>query len=203
MEASSSGGVGGMTLTKQELAPPWVHTYDTRPMPEDGAKLCNVAVLADEARRIELSIPVERLDRIAGQLARREGRVTGSVALSREQGRIIAEVALAAHLTVRCQRCLQPMLLPVESRSRVALLESEEEAEGVSPELETALAPEGRVRLADLVEEELLLAMPAAPLHPEGQCPAGRQDGTQESFAQTAQRPFADLGALLSGRSKQ
>jgi uncharacterized protein len=94
------------------------------------------------------------------------------------------------------------MLLPIESSSRVALLESEEAAADVPPELETALAPEGRVRLADLVEEELLLAMPAAPRHP-GQCPGKKPDVAQESISQSTQRPFAGLGELLTGRSKQ
>jgi uncharacterized protein len=192
-----------MYLTKQELAPHGVHTYDTRPMPEDGSKLCVVAVLADEARRTTLAIPLERFERVAPHLLRRDGMVTGSVALSREQGRIIADIGVSARLDVRCERCLGPMQWPVDSQSRVALLQSEAEADAVPPELETALAPEGRMRLADLVEEELLLALPAAPRH-EPQCPDGRQEQTQESFAEPTQRPFADLGTLLkSGRSKQ
>ena len=50
-----------MYLTKQGLAPHGVHTYDTRPMPEDGLKLCNVAVLAGEARTVPLSVPLINL----------------------------------------------------------------------------------------------------------------------------------------------
>jgi len=170
-------------------------------MPEDGAKPVNVAVLADAGSRVALAIPVARLERIAEHLASREGVVTGSVAFSREEGRIIAEVELAATLSLRCQRCLKPMALPVESRSRVALLASEEEAGGVPPELETALAPEGRLRPADLVEEELLLALPAAPRH-AGQCPGAARDAAQENGLQTTQRPFAALGEMLR-RPKQ
>jgi uncharacterized protein len=144
---------------------------------------------------------VAKLERIAEYLAHPEGMVTGSVELFREEGRIVAEVALAAKLWLRCQRCLQPMLLPIESRSRVALLASEAEASGVPPELETALAPDGRLRLADLVEEELLLALPAAPRHP-GICPGEPRSEAQEDGSQTTQRPFAALSELL-GRSKQ
>ncbi|HTQ36634.1 MAG TPA: YceD family protein [Steroidobacteraceae bacterium] len=168
-------------------------------MPEDGAKPVNVAVLADAGSRLSLAIPVERLERIAGLLASREGMVSGSVAFSREEGRIVAEVELSASLWLRCQRCLQGLLLPIRSRSRVVLLANEEEAAGVPPELETALAPEGRLRPADLVEEELLLALPAAPRH-AGSCPDGRRSGMQENDLQT-QRPFAGLGELL-GRPK-
>lgn len=192
-----------MYLTKQGLAPHGVHTYDTRPMPDDGLKLCNVAVLADEARKVLLAVPLHRLERIAPHLTRNDGMVTGSVALSMERGRIVAEVELAAELEVRCQRCLLPMTLPVESRSQVALVGSEADAACVPEELETALAPEGRMRLADLLEEELLLALPAAPRHPQA-CPQGTGDRETESFAEPTQRPFANLGALLKpGRSKQ
>jgi uncharacterized protein len=190
-----------MYLTKQGLAPHGVHTYDTRPMPDDGLKLCNVAVLAGEARKVLLAVPLQRLERIAPQLTRHDGMATGSVALSMVKGRIVAEVAVEATLEVRCQRCLQPMSLPVESRSQVALVGSEAQSASVQPELETALAPDGRMRLADLLEEELLLALPAAPRHAKA-CPDGERK--TESFAETVQRPFAGLSALLKpGRSKQ
>jgi uncharacterized protein len=164
-------------------------------MPEDGSRLSNVAALADESRRVELVIPVERFERIAAQLASREGVVTGSVELGRERRQIVAEVTLATELQFFCQRCLQQMSMPVASQSRVALLESE--TGEAPPEMETALAPEGRLRLADLVEEELLLALPAAPRHPEGQCPSGEREVKQEEFAEPTQRPFASLGAML------
>jgi uncharacterized protein len=192
--------MGVMGLNKQELAPIGGATYDTRPMPEDGAKPVDVAVLADAGSRVELAVPVARLERVAEYLASRDGVVSGSVALSREGGRIVAEVALTAQLALLCQRCLKPMLLPIASHSRVALLASEDAAAAVPPELETALAPGGRLRLADLVEEELLLALPAAPRH-AGVCPDARQGPTLENESQTTQQPFAHLAELL-GRSK-
>jgi uncharacterized protein len=180
-----------------------VHTYDTRPMPDDGLKLCNVAVLAEEARQVMLAVPVNQLERLAPYLTRHDGMATGSVQLAMEQGRIVADIELVAALEVRCQRCLEPMELPVESHSRVALVASEEDAANVPPELETALAPGGKLRLAELVEEELLLALPAAPRH-AGNCLQGRDESSEERFEEPTQRPFADLGALLKpGRSKQ
>ena len=191
-----------MSLSKQELAPQRGATYDTRPMPEDGLKLCNAAVLADEGRRVQLAVPVARLARIAEQLASSEGTVNGTVVLSRQMGHIIADVSFEAGVTLLCQRCLGPMPLHLAGNSRVALLESEAATADVPPELETALAPEGRIALAELVEEELLLALPAAPRHAEGQCPAARQP-ERESAAPPVQRPFANLGELLAHRSKQ
>jgi uncharacterized protein len=85
--------------------------------------------------------------------------------------------------------------------SQVVLVGSEAEAATVPAELETALAPDGRLKLADLVEEELLLALPAAPRHAAGQCPAARQE-TRESATPGVQRPFAGLGELLAEKSR-
>lgn len=172
-------------------------------MPEDGSRLCNVAALADEARQVELAVPLARLERIAPRLSSTEGMAQGRVVLGREQGRIIAEVTAQAGVTLQCQRCLQPMRLQLDCSSRVVLVESESAVADVPPDLETALAPEGRLRLSDLVEEELLLALPPAPRHPEGQCPGDAPGMTREESAEPTQRPFASLGELLkSGRPK-
>jgi uncharacterized protein len=169
-------------------------------MPDDGAKPVNVAVLADADRRVELEVPLARMKRIAEHLAGNDGAVSGSVAFSRVDGRIVAEVAARATLALQCQRCLQPVLMPIEGRSSVVLLEDEMAAAAVPPEFETALAPEGRLPLADLLEEELLLALPAAPHH-AGNCPGAKRSVTPEVLEQTTQRPFAALGEML-GRSK-
>jgi uncharacterized protein len=172
-------------------------------MPEDGSRLCNVAALADEDHQVELAVPLARLVRIAPQLLSAEGVAEGRVVLSREEGRIIADVTARAGLPLQCQRCLQPMELQVNGSSRVALVESEAAGAGVPAELETALAPDGRLRLADLIEEELLLALPPAPRHPEGQCPTDAAPSKIEESAEPTQKPFASLGDLLkSGRTK-
>ena len=174
-----------------------VHTYDTRPMPEDGSKLCNVAVLADDERQVELVVPLANFARLAPLLVSNDGMATGRIAFSRAQGRIIADVTLEALPEVRCQRCLGSMSLPISSQSRVALVASESEVDAVPPELEVALAPEGRMRLADLVEEELLLALPGAPRHAEGHCPEESASSGRDVTDEPARRPFADLGRMM------
>jgi uncharacterized protein len=166
-------------------------------MPEDGSKLCNVAVLADDDRQVELAVPFANFARLAPLLVSHGGMATGRIAFSRAQGRIIADVTLEARPEVRCQRCLGSMSLPIRSQSRVALVASESEVDAVPPELEVALAPEGRMRLADLVEEELLLALPGAPRHAEGQCPDDSGRSAPNEIDEPARRPFADLGRMM------
>jgi uncharacterized protein len=178
-------------------------TYDTRPMP-DGSKLHDVLALAEQAVQVKVAVPVAGLERLAKLLAETTGIAEGEIAFSREQGQAIAHVKLHAELSVVCQRCMVRMQLPVDCDSRVALVESEEAAQAVPAEFETALAPGGRLRLRELVEEELLLALPAAPRHTEDECVEELVTPVGVSPAQDTHRPFADLGGLLgSGRSKQ
>ena len=51
----------------------------------------------------------------------------------------------------------------------MGLIAAEADASRVPEELEPVLAPEGRIRVGELVEEELLLTLPIVPLHAEGE----------------------------------
>jgi uncharacterized protein len=138
--------------------------------------------------------------------------VQAQVRFGREQGFAVADVELRAQLQVVCQRCMAPMPLTVESHSPVLVVETEREAEEAPAGWETFLAPEGRLSLAALVAEEVLLAIPIVPLHDAGpSCaaaapdavaatPAGPEAAAIEEGATV--RPFADLKALLERRSK-
>ena len=176
-------------------------------MPEDGSKPRDIASLADEGASFDVVVAVARLPRLVQQLASPDGRVEGQVGFGREQGFAAADVTAAATLRFTCQRCLGPVSRHVESQSRVMIVGSEEEGGRVPPEFETVLAPEGRLRLADLIEEELLLALPIAPRHDDAaDCPVPAGLQLDESAGPPAggevQRPFADLGALLGGDPK-
>jgi uncharacterized protein len=187
-------------------------TYDTRPMPEDGSKLVDVAALADATAEVELSVPLSVLERLKSLLTTSEGEATARIRWTREGGHVIAQVEAVAKLKLRCQRCLEEFELPVSSRSRVVLVADESQVVALPEELETALAVEGRIRQRDLVEEELLLAVPAAPRHAEGGCearfgPAGSLERAAVPgvmvVAETrvnTQRPFAGLADLLGGQ---
>jgi uncharacterized metal-binding protein YceD (DUF177 family) len=86
----------------------------------------------------------------------------------------------------------------VDSRTRVVLVESEEQSREVPEEFETALAPGGRTAVAALVAEELLLSLPIVPLH-ETPCAPAVLTGLEVVPEAETQRPFKDLRELLKG----
>jgi uncharacterized protein len=156
-----------------------------------------------------LDIPVAELPGLPAELVCSSGELHARVQFGREQGFMVAQVALRGQVELICQRCMGSMPLPIESSSPVLLVESEADAEAAPVEWETYLAAEGRLSLAALAAEELLLSLPVVPLHADGGCdvgavqpaalhPAAVPDPAQTA-AQPTTRPFADLRALLDG----
>jgi DUF177 domain-containing protein len=109
-----------------------------------------------------------------------------------EQGRPALRLRVSGKLQLTCQRCLGALEHSLRVDALLLLFASESEIDAIPVDAE---APDGIVAtkelaVRDLIEEEVLLAIPYAPRHDE--CKAGAQAaGTQRA------RPFADLRALL------
>jgi uncharacterized protein len=178
------------------------------------SKLRDVRKLADARATLDLDIPVAELPGLPVELICGAGHVHAHLQFGREQGFMIAQVALRGQLELVCQRCMGPMSMPIETSSPVLLIESEADAEAAPVEWETYLAAEGRLSLAALAAEELLLALPVVPLHADssaceaaggasGQPRAAEAQARPQSVSEQATaRPFADLRALLDGGAK-
>lgn len=114
-------------------------------------------------------------------------------------------VAIHGRVPMRCQRTLKRYWQPVDSRSEVAVVASESELARLPDALEPKLVPNGRVRLMELVEDELLLALPLVPRDPSSQ-PVERTVGNWIDSSSKAdsnrQSPFAALEALKHEKSK-
>jgi uncharacterized protein len=64
---------------------------------------------------------------------------------------------------MRCQRCLDSVPIRVQAEVKLAVVADETQL--VPDEYEPYIATEGVGRLADLVEEEILLTLPEYPVH--------------------------------------
>lgn len=88
-----------------------------------------------------------------------------------EQGRCIVHCAITTCLKVICQRCAGSMELPVAIDSSLCVIANDKLAEKLPKRYEPLVTEEGMVSLKDVVEEELLLAIPMIPRHNEADCP--------------------------------
>ena len=175
-------------------------TYYTRPMSPPWSKPIDVDRLADAEADVDFTVPLAELPRLRAQLANVAGEVHGRVHFRRAANIPVAELTLAGTAHLLCQRCLGALDVGVEATAEVGLVATEADVSRVPEELEPVLAPEGRISVGELVEEELLLTLPIVPLHAEDACSAaavaeppgegGREGGE-------TQKPFAQLAELL------
>jgi uncharacterized protein len=171
-------------------------------MSQGWSKLLDIGPLADGRAEIDFSIPLKEFPRVLPLLAAPGGQAVGNVEFGREGRIAVARTAFEAAVTLTCQRCLQPLAWKLNGVGRAALVAGAAEAERVPEQLETVLAPEYRISIRDLVEEELLLALPLVPRHENDEC-AGAVGGTQAGQASEVEpagethRPFGQLGELF------
>jgi uncharacterized protein len=174
-------------------------------MPDGASKLRDVNQLSDTGAAFEYELAVAQLPGFPLHTSAGEGTVRARLRFGREQGWPTAHVALEAEVEMICQRCLRPMRVRVSADSPVLLVDSEQAAEEAPDGSETFLAAEGRISLAALIAEELLLALPIVPLHEPGTpCAPSVPRAEHEPAAAPvpATRPFADLRALMERGGK-
>jgi uncharacterized protein len=99
---------------------------------------------------------------------------------------------------------MQPMRWPVKVKSRVALVSDYDAADRVPQGLEVFLVEADSVSVRDLVDEEIMLAMPHVPRHEENsECARrkvrlpGQPEEPEDAPDSQVQKPFAQLGELL------
>lgn len=106
-----------------------------------------------------------------------------------------------AEVSLQCQRCLQPTREKLEVDRRFRFVRNEDEAERLDEASEDdVLALPPRLDLKDLLEDELILALPLVPRH--AQCPNPLPLPAAEALEEAQPpNPFAALAALR-GRPK-
>lgn len=94
----------------------------------------------------------------------------------------------------QCQRCLQEMPVKVDSDFSLVVVQGLDEAELLDEELDPLMVEEKGTSLLDLVEDELLLALPVVPLH--ASCNGMQFDDEPIIAEEPKENPFAALKAL-------
>ena len=163
-------------------------------MSEPWSRPLEVDRLADGGAEVDFTVPLEQL---AGLPSGVTGSVAGRARFARARGFPVVELTVSGAASLACQRCMQPVGVPIETEAQVALIASEADAARVPPELEPVLAPGGRISIAELITEELLLTLPIVALHREGECMAAPAGAVAAERGAETHKPFAGLADLL------
>lgn len=154
---------------------------------------------ARQQREVFGQLPVTRLARVSTAVVNDDAVVTYHVAGAVDTlRRAVLSVRIGGEVRMECQRCLQPMSVPLAIATDITLFNTEErmaEAEADDPELECLLLEEA-ADLMVVIEDEILLALPYSPLHDEcvDDLPGLEQPEDDEELP--AASPFAALAAL-------
>ena len=154
---------------------------------KDLAPLCRISALmlasslecmdlrrcCEGERRFSGEWPLAALSRLVEAVdgsANLEGVVVYDVAFHRDgEGHLCLQGRVRATLALPCQRCLEPIPVKLGGLFHLAGVANLDEARKLPDSLEAVLLTEGTFSLPQLLEDELLLAMPYAPRH-TGDC---------------------------------
>jgi uncharacterized protein len=101
---------------------------------------------------------------------------------------------LQTRLGLECQRCLQPLELPLELDFRLMIDASEELMRQSSDD--TLYSVDGFVDIDEVVEDELILALPLVAMHEDTACNENWQVSGSISDSAAKENPFAVLQQL-------
>jgi uncharacterized protein len=136
-----------------------------------------------------------RMDAVSPhELARKRGHFSGEVAIaafprlrslvlgdgvvsvdlkftSDDKGRSVVQGPVAVTLTLECQRCLEPVTRRVEIAVNLCLVGSDAQAADVADESEAFVLSDDEISIAELIEDDLLLALPSQVCVAYDECP--------------------------------
>ena len=145
------------------------------------------------------------LPRFRPLLADEEGAISVHLRFARdEENRHLIHVAVEADVVVTCQRCLEPMPEHVSCTNTLAVVWTDEQAAHLPRHLDPLIVEEQACNLWNLVEEELMLAIPSFSYHDTEDCKKRTEAFSDpvplEEAGEDKPNPFNVLGKLKPGK---
>jgi uncharacterized protein len=164
-----------------------------------GPAVIDSVEFARKGEQVRGRITVAQLERLSDLLFDTAGSLDYTVAGDTDgQGRPRLTVGVDGTVDLRCQRCLGRLAYAVRFEETLLLGSGPEADAAVSePDAPEWIPADPALDLGALVEDEVLLALPFAPLHAEGECgvkaPPADRNGKDKEAAKP--KPFAGLAA--------
>ncbi|WFE67984.1 YceD family protein [Thiomicrospira sp. R3] len=120
---------------------------------------------AEHNRRFNAAVKQSDLKRLRQQLVSSDEMIVVDLAFKRHPKlkAPMFTLQVKTRLCLECQRSLQPFWYEVDSEISGVYLPSLALAEGLDEEVEVYALPEGKISTYELIEEEVLLAIPMVP----------------------------------------
>ena len=157
---------------------------------------------AREGVKLDVRIPQQHMKRLQELLVHSENEIDAELEFGVDflgtyylRGRLVTQVELV------CQRCLQPMQLDLDTRMALGFVRSAAQAETVAADYEAIIVEDAKVDMLNLIEDEIMLALPQIPKHTQQACSAQVGNETPEQVEEIPseperENPFAVLASL-------
>lgn len=136
------------------------------------------------------NVALDALPRLGDVLADSCGNIAFALRGLKDEGRLMLKVELVGDCRLRCQRCLGELVYPVAMTSFLRLASATQIDEVDTDDEVECIEASSQIDVLSLVEDELLLGIPYAPRHAEGECVAEVNELKQSA------NPFAVLADI-------
>lgn len=171
--------------------------------------LVEVRTLAARGAVVEGSLAPIRMPRLLATIVTADTPARVEARFDRdEEGRYVLDLSVEMTVEVACQRCLAPLGITLASNSQLVALWSDDQAQHL-PSRYDPLVTGDETDLWQVVEDELLLALPPFSYHEDRHCGTSAErtvppDLSSEDEATLAKRnPFEVLARLKSESSER
>ena len=180
-----------------------VYRYHCTVMSHQLPKYIDLVLFAEKERNLDGEIQLSTLSRLQDVLYDNSGSVVFELSFAK-QGRLpVLHGSIQAMLKLRCQSCLQIIDWPIKSKFKLGIVATMDEANLLPDDYDPLLIEEEKIALKDIIEEELLLSVPAFPKH-ETNCFKSRQeiDISNNVLQPEPENPFSVLAKLKNTGEK-
>lgn len=164
-----------------------------------------------EARTLlDGTVPLKQFRRVRSLLASGEGTIQVQLSFDKDElGVPFTEGKITAELQIVCQRCLEPFTYQLETDVALAWVKREADIEDLPLRFEPYLVKSTPIFLNDLLEDEIILALPSVPRHELDKCPAQdlvnseidvNEDSNLDEHEESGDNPFSVLETLKANK---
>ncbi|HAC34502.1 MAG TPA: nucleic acid-binding protein [Gammaproteobacteria bacterium] len=176
-------------------------------MPSDLPEKVNPWLLCRAGETLAGTVHAERMERLAAAVTSVADPVVVELQFERNQqgrSRVIGQCSVT--VTMQCQRCLEPVAVPLVAVVCLQLVKDEADAEKLPDDVDPLFADADSelLLLTDLIEDELLMSLPSVARHQDLVChvPAGAESAQLVAEAdEDDQNPFKVLMNLKRPRT--
>ena len=153
--------------------------------------------LARQGETLAGQYALPEMPRLGELLHDKSGKISFRLKFGRDNnsGKSFITGDIQANINIFCQRCLESMALELERTVYLGILDRQDETIQLPDNCEPLILDEQSVSLANLIEDEVLLAIPIAPMHEADKCPA--TELLDNINNQNRNNPFSILKTLV------